>query len=247
MKESTLLEQLSAMQESDHSHFVQALSTTTSDTILNSLVEQELAQETKLVGLRMNFSSEMPEVRGQVAMIEDLKKKIDQRAEGILAGMQVQVASLKAAANVVPGRSDVLARQMEDWDHQRVNAEADYLEFSNILYHLSSVSSNQLGPALATAYAHQLDPELINLADRLQSAKAKMVEAENNYGREMAPFQIAKKQLEDAKMAYQNKVDGVMRGIETLVKEDKGLLQIIQQKEDEINNAIASETQKNRP
>jgi len=251
VKESVLLEQLNTMQNSDHSHFVQALSTTTSDPILNSLVEQEMAQETKLAGLRMNFGPEMPEIRGQAAMIEDLKKKIDQRAEGIMAGMQVQIASLKAAANDAAGhpftQSYMLTHQLEDWDHRRVTAEADYLEYSNILFNLGKLPENELGGALATAYAHQVDPELINLSDRLQSAKAKMVEAENNYGKDTAPFQIAKKQLEDAKIAYQNQIDAVMEGIETRVKEDKGFLQIIQQKEDEIHNAIVSEAQKNRP
>jgi tetratricopeptide (TPR) repeat protein len=172
------------------------------------------------------------------------------RANGITAGMPLQGATPSAAANDASGRvptlTDLLFRRLEDWDHQRVMAESDYLELSNVLFHLNNIPSKKLGGALATAYAHQLDPELVDLAGRLQVAKARMVDASNSYGADMPIFKTAKKQLEDAQTAYQNKIDAVMAGIKTRVNEDKGFMQIIQQKEDEIKNSIM-EAQKNRP
>jgi beta-lactamase regulating signal transducer with metallopeptidase domain len=253
VNQSTLLEQLKELDSGDHQLFIQTLSVTAPDAILNSLLEQEMAQETKLAGLKRNQGLDFQfQQREEEAVINDLKQKIDQRVKGIIAGMSLQVAALKAAAKEVPGRvsslnSDILSHQLEDWGHQRVAAESDYLEYSNILFNLNSVPSNQLGAALATAYAHQLDPELIDLAARLQAAKARMVEATNNYGAEMPVFRTAKKQLEDAQIAYQDKIDAVVAGIRTRVNEDKGFLQIIQQKEDEIANSIAGEPQKSRP
>jgi succinoglycan biosynthesis transport protein ExoP len=142
---------------------------------------------------------------------------------------------------------DILSHQLEDFDHQYVAAESDYLEYSNILFNLNNVPPAELGGALATAYAHQLDPELVDLAERLQMTKAEMVTASNNYGAEMPIFQSAKKHLEDAEVAYQRKVDAVMSGIRTRVEEDKGFLALIQQKEDEITKAKNAEAQKNRP
>jgi polysaccharide biosynthesis transport protein len=142
---------------------------------------------------------------------------------------------------------DIQSHRLEDWDHQRVAAEADYLGYSNILFHLNNVPTNLLGASLATAYAHQLDPELIELAERLQMAKASMVVATNNYGVEMPAFKTAKKQLDDAAIAYQNKIDAVMTGIHTRVNEDQGFLQIIEQKEEQITQEKNIEAQKDRP
>jgi uncharacterized protein involved in exopolysaccharide biosynthesis len=119
---------------------------------------------------------------------------------------------------------DILSHRLEDWDHQRVTAEADYLEYSNILYNLEKVPVKQLGAALATAYAHQLDNELVELAERLQIAKARMVEADINLGPDLPTYKTVKKQLEDCESAYQNKIDAVMAGIRTRVNEDQGIL-----------------------
>jgi succinoglycan biosynthesis transport protein ExoP len=142
---------------------------------------------------------------------------------------------------------DLLSHRLEDWDHQRVAAEADYIEYSNVLFYLNNIPSDKLGGALATAYSHQLDPELIDLAGRLQVARARMVDASNNYGTAMPVFQTVKKQLEDSELAYQNKIDAVMAGIRTRVNEDHGYLQIIQQKEDQITKDKNNEAQKDRP
>jgi succinoglycan biosynthesis transport protein ExoP len=146
-----------------------------------------------------------------------------------------------------PMSMDILSHRLEDWDHQRVTAEADYLEYSNILFNLEKVPVKQLGAALATAYAHQMDSELVDLAERLQIANARMVEASNNFGVDLPAFKTVKKQLEDSQAAYQNKIDAVMAGIKTRVNEDQGILQILQEKEDEVTKAKNLEAQKNRP
>ena len=143
---------------------------------------------------------------------------------------------------------DIQSHRLEDWDHQRVAAEADYMAYSNILFNLENkVPTNQLGAALQTAYSHQLDPELVELSGRLQMAKANMVVATHSYGVDMPAFQVARKQLDDCETAYQNKVDAVMTGIRTRVNEDKGLLEIISNKEAEITQEKNLEAQKDRP
>jgi polysaccharide biosynthesis transport protein len=186
--------------------------------------------------------------RGINALTEKLDKETNELHEA-----QINLDLIRTNLNIADiydqsvVSQDILSHQLEDWAHQRVAAEADFLDYSNILFNLNSVPSNELGSALATAYAHQLDPELVDLADHLQLAKARMVEATNNYGVEMPVFKTAKKQLEDAQLAYQNKIDAVMAGIHTRVNEDEGFLHIIQQKEEEITKQKNMEAQKNRP
>jgi beta-lactamase regulating signal transducer with metallopeptidase domain len=242
VKQSTLLEQLEAMDGGNHSRFIQALSVTASDPILNSLLEQELAQETKLTSLKIRYGKQMPEMQEAAAVIADLKEKIDQRANGILAGMSVQIAALKAAANEglrrAPANGAIESKSLEDWDHQRVMAEADYLEYSNILHNLEALPTDRLGPALATAYTHRMDPELAELASRLETAKERMVAAEHDYGPKMPAYVTAQKQLEECHRAYQNKIEGIMTGLRTRVKMDEGYLEIIRRQETNITEAM---------
>ena len=128
---------------------------------------------------------------------------------------------------------ETLRRQLEDWDRQRVGAETDYLMYSNIVFNLNMLPASQLGGALSTAYAHQLDSELASLSERVLTARAEFITASNSYGREMPIFQSAKKRLEDAEAAYQRKTDSIILGLKNRVEQDKGFLQIIQRKEDE--------------
>ena len=142
---------------------------------------------------------------------------------------------------------DLLSKRLEDWDHQRVMAEADYLEYSNILANLTIIPAEQLGRALTAAYAHQTDQELMDLAARQETAKANMTAIKQSYGEEQAIYKTAKKQLEEAQAAYQSKIAAVMAGITTRVNEDKGFLQLIRQEEDEITKSKNAQAQKDRP
>jgi polysaccharide biosynthesis transport protein len=146
-----------------------------------------------------------------------------------------------------PVSQDILTPQLESWDRQRIAAEADYLEYSNVLVKLNQLPPSELGGALASAYAHQLDPELVDLAERVQVNQAEMVSASNMYGEENPGYKSAKRHLEDARAAYQRKIDSVMLGLKTRVEQDKDYLKIIQQKEDEITKTKNIEVQKNRP
>jgi hypothetical protein len=239
LKQSTLLEQLWKMAVEDHPRFIQALSVTVSDPILNSLLQQELSQETRLAGLKTSLGPNAPQTREQDALINDLKKRIDQRAEGIIAGMSLQTSALKAAANV--SLDHISSKRLEDWLHAKFTAHVDYLRFSNILATLTNIPTNKLGAALMTAYTHELDPELVSLADNLQRAKERMVEVEAMYKEGLPDFQAAKKHLEESQRAYDNKVAGVMAGIRTRVEQDKQYLQIIEEEMQKIEKSYIAD------
>jgi beta-lactamase regulating signal transducer with metallopeptidase domain len=243
VKQSTLLEQLREMAVENHPRFIQALSATVSDPILNSLLEQELSQETRLAGFKTTLGPNATQTREQDALINNLKKKIDQRADGLIAGMSLQTSALKAAANdglrraAAAADNNTLSKKLADLAHQQILAQAEYLNYSNILFTLDALPSKDLGGALNTAFAHQLDPELIDLNARLQQAEAKMVEAKNSFGREMPAYRTAGQQLENAQSAYQKKIDDMMTGIRTRVDQDKKLLQFIEQEMQKIEKS----------
>jgi len=242
VKQSTLLEQLKSMQPNEPARFIQALSATTSDPILNSLLEQELAQQAKLAGLGRNPNRSQSDVQEAEAIMVEIKTKINERVNGIMDGMSLNVAALKAAANNELDHmhvSDTAAsRRLDDLDHQRVMAQADLLEYSNILANLSAIPAAQLGRALTTAFAHQPDQELTELASRLEVAKANMTAVTQNYGQEMPVYKTANKQLEECKAAYQDKIEAELAGIRARVNEDKGFVQWLEREEKAIEDSL---------
>jgi polysaccharide biosynthesis transport protein len=70
--------------------------------------------------------------------------------------------------------------QLREYQHEETMALTDYLEYSNILSGIALIPTNELGEALNTAYAHQTDTELGELAMRLAMAKDKVEAAQND-------------------------------------------------------------------
>lgn len=93
IREATML---SVLKKLTGTELVQALSTTQSDPILDSLLQQQMAAETKLVGLKSEFGERSPDVLATTAVLNDLNKKIQDRTAGILAGMETKASSYKA-------------------------------------------------------------------------------------------------------------------------------------------------------
>jgi polysaccharide biosynthesis transport protein len=246
----------------------------TVDETFDFLVHRISVEQTRMTSLiEISVRNPNPDMAAQIAngveasykdfRIEQWK---DSRGRGIaalqekLAGTsnevqaaQNKVDSLRTNLNIVDMYDqsavslDLLSKSLEDWDHQRVIAKADYLEYSNIFFHLSALDSNQLGGALNTAYARLSDPELNELAVNRRFAREKFVDVSQNYGPEMSLYKTVKKQLEESEAAYQDKVGAVMTGIDTRVAEDRGLLQLYQQEEEQTTKSKNEQAQRDRP
>lgn len=144
-------------------------------------------------------------------------------------------------------RTTVLDKALEDWDHTRIMAQADYFEYSNILYELKQIPAENLGAELSTAFPHQLDQEISDLSNRRETARARMLEVERVYGESNAIYQASKKQLDAAEIAYQHKIDGIMKGVEARVTQDRNYLQLIEAQEKEVTVEKNKKASEDRP
>ena len=89
----------------------QALPTAAPDTLLASLLEHRDQTQTKLDNLRGDFGEQYPDAKEyQRALLENLNIRIDDRMQGILKGIEVQVASLKAVVDNSNLRFDQLTK-----------------------------------------------------------------------------------------------------------------------------------------
>jgi uncharacterized protein involved in exopolysaccharide biosynthesis len=90
----------------DRPDLIQALSSTSSDAILTTLIQQQLATESKLVGLKSSQGENHPDVQQTAAILKDLNEKIHTRTDGLLAAMQTRISSWKAVAEDAAKKAD---------------------------------------------------------------------------------------------------------------------------------------------
>jgi beta-lactamase regulating signal transducer with metallopeptidase domain len=89
-QQRTLLEGLKAM---DREKLKKAMPIAITDNELNNLLtELDLAQQ-QFTKLKVNYSPDHPKYRNEAEAVEDLQRKIDNRTEGIMIGLQAKVDS----------------------------------------------------------------------------------------------------------------------------------------------------------
>jgi uncharacterized protein involved in exopolysaccharide biosynthesis len=93
---SELLYQLKELKTQGNDKLRKAILTVNYDPQLGKLLEDLWSTETTLVRLKDSIGPSNPEFKSVSAMRDDLDKKVDQRIEGILAGMEARVSAAKA-------------------------------------------------------------------------------------------------------------------------------------------------------
>ncbi|MDB6111713.1 MAG: capsular exopolysaccharide family [Pedosphaera sp.] len=87
---------IAALKALDHRQLVNTLPTVVPDQVMSSLLNELNKSQVELAGLQVDHGEQHPEVIRAQASIADLSRKIDGRTEGILAGLELRLASLKA-------------------------------------------------------------------------------------------------------------------------------------------------------
>ncbi len=141
----------------------------------------------------------------------------------------------------------VESKMLQIWAERAAMAKGDYLEFSNLLFKLDQVPREKLGEELATASGNLSGPELAEKAARLSIAKDEMTGIKAYYGVDNPKYQTAVQQLQHAQDEYDNKLEGILSGIKDRVEEDRRLLGIYEQNEDEIKASKNQQDESYRP
>jgi polysaccharide biosynthesis transport protein len=143
--------------------------------------------------------------------------------------------------------STIETEQLREYQHEETMAMTDYLEYSNILAGIAMIPTNQLGAALNTAYAHQSDSELSELAIRLDMARDRMVAAQNDYGPKNPEYLISQKQFAEAQRDYDSKVAGIVAGLKERVEIDRDNMEIVQKWKTDLETRRNQLARKNQP
>jgi bla regulator protein BlaR1 len=136
VKQDALLKQLKKL---DHEQLLQALPTACPDLGLVSLLTELDKTQARLAGLRQSYGNEHPKVVEAVAVEAAQKQKINDRAAGILTGMEARLASYKAvmdnsADKLKTARDEDLEAERKYRPYLQQKAELDRLtRFRDVL------------------------------------------------------------------------------------------------------------------
>ncbi|HEY3853622.1 MAG TPA: polysaccharide biosynthesis tyrosine autokinase [Verrucomicrobiae bacterium] len=173
--------------------------------------------------------------------------------EAQLLVMQKQLDKMRVDMGVTelasqgPNGETTESKDLLIWTEREVVTRADYLEYSNVLYGLKQIPNDKLGVELSTAYSRITDSELGEKSIHLSYAKEQMTAIKDEYGKENPRYKTAEQQLIQAQEDYDNKVSGIVAGVEARVDQLSKLLQVIVQNEDEIRAKKNTQDEKFRP
>ena len=102
-----------ALKALDHQQLVGALPTVLPDQLMISMVNDLNKSQLELAGLQVDHGEQHPEVLRAQASIADLRRRIDGRADGILAGLEVRVASLKTAVEIAASKNEARKKTLK--------------------------------------------------------------------------------------------------------------------------------------
>jgi capsular exopolysaccharide synthesis family protein len=185
-------------------------------------------------------------VSGIVALQDEVEKQT-----AVLSNRMVYLDGLRTKLQIPETDDDnpfytstLLSETARQLELRKLDAGIEYQAASNILGEVESLAANNrdaLTNALTAALARNIDPELAFLAERLTSAKEKVLVMQETYGTNSPELQTIKKDLAQAQLEYNQKFDGVLLGLHKHVNATKLQFEQIAKEENEIlatNNTL---------
>lgn len=126
---STLVDHLGAMPRQD---LRKAIQTAVPDQQLSGLLERLADVELKLVSVQETFTADHPEVKALRRTWEKVNQQVDERLDGVLAGLRARRASSEAQAKQMKG-------QMEEYARDDIEAPIRYREYFNLKRELENL------------------------------------------------------------------------------------------------------------
>jgi len=121
-QQATLLAGLRTLDRTNHDSLRKALPIAYTDTELNSLTSELDMAEQNLIKIEVDYSAEHPKYQNAKKAVDDLKRKIDERVDGILLGLQQKVDSAKSFLDTITHEID----EAQKSDIQMASRSAPY-------------------------------------------------------------------------------------------------------------------------
>lgn len=144
------------------------------------------------------------------------------------------------------GAETIETEQIRGYERIRIEALAEFMDASNTLAKVNTIPTDQLPMALPEAI-HLQDPEWSTLFDRLTAARDAFSAMTNTFGPDSREYQTRLRALQNAERDYNNKIAGVMLGLNNIYESRKDYLGVVKREEDEAMNDFEKKATSYRP
>lgn len=167
----------------------------------------------------------------------------------LVRSLQEKVNTLRAEIGVTdidaPGASTTMEPEtLRRYEAMRVEAQTAYVEMSTLLRELQKQTRAQLKRSILTAYPDQL---LATLLDQLSQAEQRLAALIKDYGEQHPEVQRASALLSTVSQQVDERLEGIMTGLETKVNSLKARLDGITQEVERAKQLDIEMSRKTRP
>jgi capsular exopolysaccharide synthesis family protein len=169
--------------------------------------------------------------------------------DDLVRSLQEKVNTLRAEIGVTdidaPGASTTMEPEtLRRYEAMRVEAQTAYVEMSTLLRELQKQTRAQLKRSILTAYPDQL---LATLLDQLSQAEQRLAALIKDYGEQHPEVQRASALLSTVSQQVDERLEGIMTGLETKVNSLKARLDGITQEVERAKQLDIEMSRKTRP
>jgi len=154
-----------------------------------------------------------------------------QDQDATIATLQSNVDFLRVSLNIPDSYANgssaaplMTADRLKELSSLRVSKEAEYTQQATMLDSLKKMDREKLRNALPIAYS---DTELNSLKQELDLAEQNLIKIELDQNVDHPKYQNAKKSVDDLKRKIDDRVDGILDGLQTKVESAKAFLDTI--------------------
>jgi polysaccharide biosynthesis transport protein len=172
--------------------------------------------------------------------INSLKQQLAEQYQKVIAA-QAKVDMLRSNLNISDPNPDstgpsqsLASKTVDELKSEEINRQAEYDQQSTLLTKLKSLHPDDLKKALPIAVS---DTQLNSLLSELDLAQQSMLKVKAEYGLEHPKYQVAKESVADLEQKVNDRVDGILVGLQAKVDSAKAGM-------DSIKNSIEEARQK---
>ncbi|MGA4578471.1 GumC family protein [Limisphaera sp. VF-2] len=223
--------------------------------IIEIRVVSEDAQEAADIAnaIALSYQQHRIEQRKQLSMggiavlverLEEHQRRIDETQKELdRLRRELEISDVDAAGT---GPSLLLeAETVRRLEALRIEAKSQYEAEAKLLEQLKSVPREELPQVLSAAMRD--DPQLTELAQSLNLAEQTLIQLRRDYADEHPTVVTVKRQIEDLKRKINNRVDGLIRGLEVRVASLKERLDSIVAEFEDARRKDIEKVEKSRP
>jgi len=215
-----------------------------SDTTLNQLLSELDAAKQELEKAHSWYTPQNPDYQKAELHVRELQQKVDDRIDGVMLGLQARAdfslsrfeEAKKEMEKANPPETQIVSteKRLREMDILRLEKESQYAKEKALYEKLKALSRDDLKKALPSAFP---DTQMADLTKQLEAAESELTEISKLYTAQYPRVRSLNDQVKTLQQQINERVDGIMLGIDAKVASSRAQVEVIKKDLDELRKA----------